>query len=294
MDVSVIIINYNTRQMTSECISSIFDKTKDVKFEIILVDNASTDGSKEYFEKDSRITYIYNQENLGFGKANNVGAKYAQGKYLFLLNSDTLLLDNSIKSFFDYMQMYPDVAACGGKLIKANGQEVTSHGVFPSLLEDFSKIGFYKLYKRYYFNNISIAQTSSEGVTDNVDYICGADIFIRKVVFDEFNGFDEDYFMYYEETDLFFRMRKAGYVANLIPSITIVHLEGGSSTKNNICRVVPIKKYRILMQSRILFFRKHKPKYALFLMRVYNIIHHILRYKLYRSDFNERISIIRQ
>ena len=90
MDVSIIIVNYNTKDLTSQCIDSIYEKTQGVRFEIILVDNASTDGSKEVFEKDTRITYIYSDENLGFGRANNLGAKVAKGKYLFLLNSDTI------------------------------------------------------------------------------------------------------------------------------------------------------------------------------------------------------------
>ena len=100
MDVSVIIVNYNTKKLTKNCIDSIFQNTKDVKFEVILVDNASTDGSKEFFEQDNRIKYIYSTTNLGFGKANNLGYKEASGKYLFLLNSDTLLLNNAIDLFY--------------------------------------------------------------------------------------------------------------------------------------------------------------------------------------------------
>lgn len=86
MDVSIIIVNYNTCRMTAECIDSVFEKTHGIDFEIILVDNASTDGSREHFAGDSRITYIYNDENLGFGRANNAGIERARGRYVFLLN----------------------------------------------------------------------------------------------------------------------------------------------------------------------------------------------------------------
>ena len=89
MDVSIIIVNYNTCQMTKECIDSVFERTFGLDFEIILVDNGSTDGSKSQFEKDSRITYVYSEFNLGFGCANNLGYKFAKGDYVFLLNSDT-------------------------------------------------------------------------------------------------------------------------------------------------------------------------------------------------------------
>ena len=91
MEVSIIIVNYNTCDITKNCINSIFEYTKDIKFEIILVDNNSKDKSYSVFSNDNRITYLYQQNNLGFGKANNLGFKHAKGKYIFLLNSDTLL-----------------------------------------------------------------------------------------------------------------------------------------------------------------------------------------------------------
>ena len=103
MDVSIIIVTYNTCQMTGECIDSIIEHTRDVDYEIIVVDNASRDASKQTFSHDSRLTYIYNEENIGFGRANNIGAREAKGDYLFLLNSDTLLTNNAVKHFKDYM-----------------------------------------------------------------------------------------------------------------------------------------------------------------------------------------------
>ena len=106
MDVSVIIVNYNTLGLTSDCIESIIAQTSTVEYEIILVDNASTDGSKEVFAQDKRIKYIYSDRNLGFGRANNLGIREAKGRYLFFLNSDTILLNNAVKLFFDYCGKY--------------------------------------------------------------------------------------------------------------------------------------------------------------------------------------------
>lgn len=100
MNVSIIIVNYNTLKITANYIESVFEKTKKIPFEIILVDNASTDGSKEYFEKDQRIRYYYNTENLGFGKANNEGLKYAKGRNVLFLNSDTLLINDAISIYY--------------------------------------------------------------------------------------------------------------------------------------------------------------------------------------------------
>lgn len=265
MDVSVIIINYNTRQMTAECIDSVFEKTRGIKFEIILVDNASTDGSKEFFEKDSRITYIYNSENLGFGRANNLGAKVAKGKYLFLLNSDTIIVtDNAIERFLSYMENHREIASCGGNLITQEGECTGSYGRFPSLLQTFSTIGFYRLYEHYYQRNLALAQNVSKTDIHTVDYICGADIFIRKNIFNAFDGFDEDFFMYYEETDLYWRLNNAGYKSVIIPNIKIIHFGGQSSAKNT-----SISKLKRSNKSEALFFRKNKPKYQFMALKVF-------------------------
>ena len=105
MDVSIIIVNYNTKELTAACINSIFQYTEGVEFEVILVDNASTDGSREFFRKDTRIILIESEINLGFGRANNLGYEYSHGKYVFLLNSDTYLLNNAVKIFYDRMSV---------------------------------------------------------------------------------------------------------------------------------------------------------------------------------------------
>lgn len=253
MDVSIIIVNYNTKNLVQECIKSIYDKTKDIEFEIILVDNASIDGSKELFTNYSNsIIYIYNNENVGFGTANNIGAKTASGKYLFLLNSDTLIVENSIKIFYDYMEANLDIKACGGNIINSNYQNSLIGGNFPSLQTDFLGIGFYKFFKSYFRFKFSVGQTISDLKNQEIEYIIGADIFIRKEVFDIMNGFDCDFFMYYEEVDLFKRMSKMKYKSIIIPNTSIIHLEGKSSSG-----LVSVNKYKMKYRSKMLYYRKH-------------------------------------
>ena len=137
MDVSVIIVNYNTLGLTSDCIESIIAQTSTVEYEIILVDNASTDGSKEVFAQDKRIKYIYSDRNLGFGRANNLGIREAKGRYLFFLNSDTILLNNAVKLFFDFCEKNPDrkIGAVGAVLKDQNQKNIHS----PSLLKSVIK-----------------------------------------------------------------------------------------------------------------------------------------------------------
>ena len=118
VDVSVIVVNYNTLELTKNTINSVIEKTRDLNYEIILVDNASTDGSVEFFEREytDKVIFIKNSENLGFGRANNKGIEISKGKYVFLLNSDTLLINNAIKILFDFMEKNKDCGICGGNL----------------------------------------------------------------------------------------------------------------------------------------------------------------------------------
>ncbi|TFU92592.1 glycosyltransferase family 2 protein [Barnesiella sp. WM24] len=282
MDVSIIIVNYNTLQMTKECIESIFKWTKDIKIEIILVDNGSNDGSKEHFEKDKRIKYIYNYDNLGFGKANNIGAKEATGKYFFLLNSDTLLLSDTISHFFYFMERNTDIASCGANLISANGEIVTSHGRFPSLMYEFSAIGFSKLYNSIFRNKYARSQTINEGDILHPHYITGADIFIRANIFRELKGFDEGFFMYYEETDLYKRMQNLGLRSILLPEVSIIHKVGGSQKKS--CNT---NKFKILFASKIRFWAKHHHHFKLKIVRLFSLLQVLSHITIYRANFKE-------
>ena len=280
MDVSIIIVNYNTLDLTKNCINSVIEKTKGIDYEIILVDNASSDGSKDYFSNNPNITYIYNVNNLGFGTANNIGAKVASGKYLFLLNSDTLLIDNSIKIFFDYMEANTTIAACGGNIINAKYENTFVGGNFPSLINEFLQIGFYRFINTRINRKISITQKCTDLETDSIDYIIGADIFIRHNIFKELKGFDESFFMYYEETDLFKRMSKLKYKSIIIPNTTIVHLVGASSSTQ-----IGLMKYRMIHTSKILYYRKHKSNAYVMLVKLFDFIAVALHPHCYSKEY---------
>lgn len=289
MDVSIIIVNYNTLSLTSSCIESVVKNTLGIEYEIILVDNASTDGSKERFQNDNRVNYIYNSTNYGFGKANNIGSKSAKGKYLLLLNSDTIIIDDSIAQMFKFMESHIDFVSCGVSLLDANYCETYSHGKFYSLFEDFSSIGFYKFYRNYYENNLSNVQYASQGDITNIDYISGADIFIRKDIYEEMNGFDEDYFMYYEETDLFYRLKLANYKSCILPYLNIIHLEGGSFDKSG---KLNLRRFILSFKSKLLFLRKHKKKYYIFWAKLFLLIKIFTRPKIFKGYYINIISEI--
>lgn len=280
MDVSVIIVNYNTLKMTSECIESVIKYTEGISYEIILVDNASKDGSREYFEKDSRIKYVYSEKNLGFGRANNLGYSIATGDFIFFLNSDTLLIDNSIAHFYNVASQRCQLACYGGTLIDREGEHIHSFGKFPSLR------GFIKQYCNSYLTLLSKKDkfpVLNEDTIIPVDYITGADLFIPRWLIEKYGLFNEAFFMYYEETELQKRYSLNGYHSYLIPSINIIHLEGKSFSGKSLIRLQRVLKGSMIY-SKLCFSRW---EYILF--RICTLLLNIPKILIYPGKIKERI-----
>ena len=258
IDVSVIIVNYNTCQITKNCIDSVVEKTKDVEYEIILVDNASTDGSKEIFEKDNRITYIYSEKNGGFGYGNNIGMKAAKGKYIFLLNSDTLFVNNAIKEFYDYAELHEDMNIYGCYLQHNDGSYCISFFDFPSftIKEFFTRLFF----KKKEIVNINKCR--------EVDVISGADMFINNKIIKKTGGFDENIFLNGEESELQYRMKKFNIKRYILPTPKIIHLEGVSQKKAKI-------NYHY-SKGHFITLKLHMAKFTYYLTRVYYFLRYCL------------------
>lgn len=257
MDVSVIIVNYNTLLMTRSCIDSIFMMTHDLIFEVILIDNASNDGSREFFSKDSRIIYRYSSENLGFGRANNWGIEIAKGRNIFFLNSDTLLQNNAIKILSDYLDCNYLVGACGGNL--SNGLGLPSHSFgryYPSIFWELNILSHNILAKILYGRNVDYNYSNK---ILEVAHIIGANLMVKKEVLDKVGVFNPIFFMYREETDLCYRIKMNGYKLCSVPSAKIIHLEGKSVDLNNISA----KKIQWLFESNKKFLSLyHKELYV--------------------------------
>lgn len=226
MDVSVIIVNYNTRQLLCDCLESIRGKTEGVDYEVIVVDNDSRDDSREVVtSRFPWVKWIQSDENLGFGRANNLGMEYAQGKYFFFLNSDTLLVNNALLEFYRYSEANPGFGALGCILYGKDMKPCHSYGRFPTqgqvLKETLAK------YLRF-LKDKSKFHPEKTNSPICVDYITGADLWVPRSVFEKVGGFDPKYFMYFEESDWQCRMKKSGFDRIIIPGPEIIHLEGGS------------------------------------------------------------------
>lgn len=250
MDVSIIIINYNTFNLIVDCIVSIYSKTSGVSYEIIVVDNNSPnrdiEGLTLIFPK---IRLILNSTNAGFGAGNNLGSKSALGKYLLFLNSDTLLLNNAINEFYLYMDKHPEVGICGGNLYQKNGRPgVSFERRLPGIIRDVDNL-FFMLFSKAQFGNNLIHNFEDHALNIN-GYVSGADLCIPKDFFFELGGFDEDFFMYYEETELTHRVLKNKREVHVIPQSKIIHLEGGSQEG------VSALKLGWMKESKALYFEK--------------------------------------
>jgi len=236
MDVSIIIVNYNTKDLLVDCINSIYKQTKDVVFEIVVVDNNSTDGSEKTIkEKFPKVVFVQSGGNIGFGKANNLGVEKANGEYIFLLNSDTILLNNAILYFLNFARTNKNlsIGCLGTVLLDEDRKTIHSSESFPSkrriifevvnnYLKHFFKSPFKK--ERREFEKSSYFE---------VDYITGADLFLSRKLFKSLKGFDPMFFMYYEETDLQKQISKLGLKRLLVKGAEIIHLEGGSNTDDS-------------------------------------------------------------
>jgi GT2 family glycosyltransferase len=239
IEVSIIIVNYNTKELTRNCLYSVFEKTQNVNFEVIVVDNASIDGSQKMLKKEfPNVRLIENNENLGFGRANNLGARYAKGKYLFLLNSDTILLNNAVKILADFLNKNTNVGICGGNLYDNAKKTGISYDDLPSI---GSELKMLLHIPRQVFNFTNKPK--------QVGFICGADMMVVADLFNQLNGFDSDFFAYYEETELTFRLKKIGYSVICVPQAQIIHLVGQSWD-------VPEQKMKIIMNSRNMYYKK--------------------------------------
>lgn len=233
MDVSIIIVNYNSTALVTACLRSIYQYTSEVNFEVWVVDNASADRSIESIRDHfPSVQLLLLPANVGFGRANNAAIEKAGGTFLFLLNPDTELSNDAVSMFLQFMRQSANkmVAVCGGHLYTANGKETPSYGNFPSLLQSIAASGLFLFFKRYYRNHLDTGVVNKEMHVREVDFVSGANMFIRRSALEQCGAFDPDFFLYFEETELCYRIRKAGYSIYLLPMVKILHHEGGTTT----------------------------------------------------------------
>jgi GT2 family glycosyltransferase len=253
--VAILVVSYNTREMTLGCLRSVFEQARATPFELIVVDNASGDGSADAIEREfPRVRLIRSAENLGFAKANNLAAKEATGGLLLLLNPDTVVLDQAIDRLIAFAAERPEAGIWGGRTLFPDGSlNPTSCWRFMSLWSLFAQaVGLTALWRdSEVFNPEGYGGWRRDSVRE-VELVTGCLLLIRRDLWGKLGGFDESFFMYGEEADLCYRARTMGIRPMMTPNAAIIHYDGASD------RVFSAKVTKLL-SGKVLFMKKHWP-----------------------------------
>lgn len=221
MDVSVVIVSYNVAELLKNCLESVKKYTSGLKYEIIVVDNKSTDNSVGVI-KNAGVKFIDAGDNVGFAKGNNLALRQAQGKYVLLLNPDTLLLENSLKTMFDWMETHPEYAVASCQLIDSEQKNIPTGGYLPTL----RRIAAWAMF----FDDIFKIKSYHPKTNDSEpDWVAGAFFMVRREAMEKVGMLDENFFMYGEELEWCLRFKQAGWKVGFVPETKIIHLERKSS-----------------------------------------------------------------
>ena len=250
MDLSIIVVSWNTKDLITECLRSLEKELQDWtgRAEIIVVDNGSTDGTQAALKKRfPRVRLIQNKKNLGFAAANNIGMRAAHGRFFLLLNSDTKVFPGAVPTLFRFVSRRPRVGAAGARLLNPDGTLQVSCYPSPTLLREFWRL--FHLDRFYRMGSYDMEAWAPDKPRP-VDTILGACMLLRKSVLEQIGLMDESYFMYSEEIDLCQRIRLSGGEVYWVPAAVIEH-RGGSSTS-----LLRDEMFLLLYRSKILYFRK--------------------------------------
>ena len=235
VNLSIIIVNYNAKDVLSQCLNSIYENTKEVNFEIIVIDNNSKDGSPQIIQqKFPQVKLIQNLSNLGLTRAQNQGLRQAQGKYILILNNDTFLRPQAIIKLIDFMDKTPSAGIAGPRIYTDTRPQISfawlpkkPHFFLPYIL--FKKIFLaYELKKCHYDYDQNI----------EVDYVSGACLIIRKDIIRKLGLMDEGYFVYNEDDDLCLRARQSGWKTYYVPEAKVMHYKGKGGGQLHPYRVI--------------------------------------------------------
>ena len=269
-ELSVILVNYNGRRFLEPCLESLINESLLIPLEIIFVDNASRDGSADFVERFfSSVTVIRNGKNAGFSRANNRGFAFSGADLVLFLNTDTVVEPGVLKKMVDWMKAHPDAGALGPVLYGSDDRYQVSFGGRRTLLSEIlgktllngrhrRKIARMARRRKSKRKKIPRVIRSKETV-----WLSGAALLVRREAFAEAGGFDENYFLYFEDIDLCYRIREEGWKVKVLPRVRIFH-EGGASTA-----ALSLRSRYYYRQSQLYFYRKHNTRASSFLLRLY-------------------------
>jgi len=261
IEVSIIVVNWNTKDVLRDCLGSVYKQSKDVIFEVIVIDNASGDGSVEMVKKEfPQVTLIENRENKGFAAANNQGIAIAKGRYILLLNSDTIVLENAIRKTVEFADSRPSAAVVGCRVLNPDRTVQQTCFMFPSVLNMLlSSTYLYKLFPKSKFFGRERMTWWDRSSRREVDIVTGCFMLVRRKGVEQVGMMDEQFFMYGEEADWCYRFKQTGWKVLFTPTAEIIHF-GGASSKQ--------RRPEMILQlhgSKLLFLKKHRSRFIYYL-----------------------------
>ena len=284
MDLSVVIVNYQTFELTKNTINSILEYDYPFTYEIFVVDNASSDDSlarlEDYFK--DKVKFIASAENNGFAAGNNQALSLATGKYQLLLNSDTIVWENTLESIYNYMENHADVGACGCRVLLENGElDMACKRSFPNVKNSFFRL--FHIPTNSEDDNYNLTNLPDDEIYE-IDCLTGAFMFMRKEALDEVGFLDETFFMYGEDIDLCYRIKKAGWKIIYYGESKLTHLKGASSKKQKSKLIYEF--YRAMY----IYYKKHHSKDTSFIVNavVYIGIGFLCCLKLFLNLFKKK------
>ena len=255
LDISIVIVNWNTRHVVQNCLESVFAHLGSLAAEVIVIDNASRDGSAEMIaERFTRAKLIVNSENQGFAKANNQGMRIARGRYVLLLNPDTVVLDDVFRKTIEYADHHPDAAVVGCQVMESSATIQRTCFRFPSPLHTLLWVsGVSAWYPKSRIAGHAAYGPWGRDSNRDVDVVSGMYMLVRREAIEHVGLMDEDYFVFAEEADWCYRFRQAGWRCVFAPVGRILHVDGGSKSTEQ----VSIPMYVEMQKNLLIFHRKH-------------------------------------
>lgn len=255
-DLSVLLVTRNNKRYLEPCLDSLYSARLQRDFEVIVVDNGSTDGSQALLrDKFPDVQLIQNRGNAGLSRASNQGINASQGRYVLLLNDDTVVNGPSLEKMVEFLDRHPDAAAVGGRLLNPDGSLQAGYRRFPTLPEEFliaTRIG------ELLFNGYPLH--AGNGHARRVDWLGSACLLLRRQALYEVGLLDEEYFIYGDETDLQFRLHRAGWRAYYLPSAHTIHYGGRSMDR--------WRRRKMVYRGKMLFYRKNYGRLSTALLRL--------------------------
>jgi GT2 family glycosyltransferase len=255
-DLSIVLVGWNNKAYLDPCLASLYESGLKCSFDVVVVDNGSTDGSQDMLrQKYPQVLIIQNDNNVGLGRASNQGMSATKGRYILLLNNDTVVNGRSFDAMVDFLEQNPEAAGVGGKLMNPDGTIQAGYNYFSSLPQELlvaTRIG-------------ELIRTGYPAIMDaneikSVDWMGSACLMVRRTALDEVGLLDEGYFIYGDEADLQYRLKKAGWKIYYLPTVTTIHYGGRSMSR--------WPRRKMVYRGKLLFYQKHYGFVKSLLLRV--------------------------